>query len=237
MSISPGYVAFKLAFQLSPILLTRGLAEGVPGGIIPIVALTEGANFAVNLLTNGPSIDLDKFFANFQVLPGGMLINQQAAMYPFANQSVAANAVITLPKPISVKMTCPARGESGYATKLATMTALQRTLEQHNASGGTYSVCTPAFIYTDMIMGLMRDISGGQSAQVQFEWQLDFLNLIVTTAQARSALNNLMKKIQGGLPLSTTSATSAPGLSVTSRALAPLTQIFPAGSSGTGLIQ
>lgn len=225
-----GQIAFKLAFQLSPILLTRGIAKDIPGGILPIIALTEGANFAVGLVTGSPDIDTDNFFANWSPMPGTSLLNQAVATYPFANQAVAANAAIQQPNQVSMLMTCPARGLAGYATKLATMTALRSALAAHNAAGGTYSVLTPSFVFVDCVFMGMRDVSGGQSAQVQTQFQLDFFQPLVSLSDARSALNGLMQKIQSGLPLNApTSAVSAAGLTV-----GKLTAIYPVGSSALG---
>jgi hypothetical protein len=213
MSISPGYVAFKLAQELSPIILTRGIATAV-GGYLPIIALTEGLNFAAGLLTGGDALNLDNFFAHYTPLPGGSLIKNQVATYPFANQSIAANAIISQGLNISLMMNCPARGTLGYAVKLATMTALKATLDQHNNSGGTYSVVTPSFIYTDCILTDFRDVSGGESKQYQYQWQLDFFQPLVSLQAAQTALNNLMQRLTNGTPPGTPSGAAAIGLPV-----------------------
>lgn len=238
MGVSAGRAAWNLAFSVTPILLTRGIATGIRGGILPILALTDAARLATGLLS-GANINPDEFFAQYSPLPGATLISQQAAMYPLANQAIAANAVITQPLTISMLMTCPARPGSiaagvaggiagsllpttaaglggsalagvgaigGYAGKLATLTALQSTLAQHNNQGGTYSVVTPAFIYTDCIMTSMRDVSSGGTNQKQLMWQLDFIQPLVSISAAQSALNSLMQKIQSQVPLASSSA-------------------------------
>lgn len=240
-----GRSAFALATEISPILLTRGIATNLPGGILPIVALTDASSvIAASLTTNplGGSLNFDNFFAHWYVMPGGTLINQQAATYPFANQAVAANAVIANPNNVSMMMIAPAQpsgglvsavggglagaaaaqlsgqgislgaaggaaiaGLGGYPAKLAIMTALQKTIAQHNAMGGTYSVVTPAYIYTDCIMGTpgIRDVSSeGETQQKQVRWQWDFIQpQVITQAQAANVLNSLMQKLQQGLPL------------------------------------
>jgi hypothetical protein len=258
-----GRDAFRLAFEISPILLTRGIAENIPGGVLPIVALTDASSFATGLLTSGPMIDFDNFFAHWYVLPGGTLQNQSVATYPFANQAVAANAVISGPLGVSMMMVAPARAGNGaiggvggaltgaataalsganivagalgggvlaavggYTEKLAIMTALQKTIAQHNASGGTYSVITPAYIYTDCIMNTpgIRDVSAeGETQQRQVRWQWDFLQpLVLTQAAADGALNSLMQKLQKLLPLSGPSQTlTSAGLGVGSTAILP----------------
>ena len=135
MSFSAGMAAYKMAFQLSPIILTGGVANLIPGGMLPIISLTEGLNFTTGLLSGGSeSLELDNFFANFEPLPGASLIKNQLGEYPFANQTVAANAIIADPLTVSLLMYCPARGVAGYGAKLATMMALKATLSQHTNS-------------------------------------------------------------------------------------------------------
>lgn len=197
--MSFGSAAFQLAYEISPIVLTGGSAQDIPGGMLPIVSLTEGANFLTGLLSGGDAFNLDDFFAHFSPMPGGTIIDQDIGRYSFANQAVAANAVITKPLVISMKMICPAKGNVGFAGKMATMTALQSTLSQHNVSGGTYTVVTPAATWTNLVMRAMRDITANASAQVQTEWQLDFEQPLLTQAQADQAQNNLLSKISGGV--------------------------------------
>lgn len=202
MSISFGLAAFKLSFQLSPIILTGGVANAIPGGMLPIIALTEALNFFDGLLSGGDNLtNLDDFFANFHPLPGSTLIAQDIGKYPFANQTVAANAVIVKEKSIGVRMICPARQEAGYALKLATMTALVATLEQHNASGGTYTIATPSYIYTNCVFLRMTDTSDARSKQAQNTWQLDFERPLLTLQNALQVQNNLMSQITNGTAL------------------------------------
>jgi len=212
MGVSAGYAAFKLSFQLSPIVLTGGIAAAIPGGMIPIISLTQAIDFFGGLLS-GSDIDLDDFFANFVPLPGSSLIDQQLGKYPFANQAVAANAVIRQPLVISMRMICPARDESGYALKLATMTALQATLAQHNGSGGTYTIATPSYFYTNCVMIGMRDTSNSASMQAQNTYQLDFEQPLLTLQDALAAQNSLLSQITAGTSVGATPAWS--GLSPT----------------------
>jgi len=196
--MSLGKDVFKLAFQLSPIILTDGIAAEIPGGMLPIIAITEALNFVEGLLSGGNPLDLDSFFANFQPLPGATLVDQQVGTYPFANQAVAANAVIAQPLTISMLMICPVKAPLGYLAKLATFTALQAALVKHNASGGTYTIATPSFIYTNCLMTGMRDASNAPTAQAQIAWQLDFTKPLLTLDQAAAAENALISKITGG---------------------------------------
>lgn len=201
MGISPGLDAFRITFELSPIIMTGGIAQFM-GGALPIIAVTEALNFTDGLLSGGEDLDFDDFFAHFVALPGSSLIDQAIGKYPFANQAVAANAVIRQPLNISLRMICPARGQSGVWTKLATMMALQSTLATHNASGGTYTIATPAFFYTNCVMTGMRDTSAADSKQIQNTYQLDFEQPLLTLQDAEQAQNNLLSMITGGTPIS-----------------------------------
>lgn len=226
---SAGFVAFKLAYQISPIILTGGIATNL-GGAIPIVALTEGANFIASLLSGGENIQLDGFFANYQPLPGATLVNNQVATYPFANQSVAANAIIAQGLNISLLMQCPAKGPAGYLLKLITMQSLQASLAQHNNMGGLYSIVTPSYIYTNCILTRMVDVSGGESRQAQYSWQLDFYQPLLTTAQAQQAQNSLIQTLTNGTPpQGGTPSWTIAGLSVNNPTSLLTSSIIPSG--------
>jgi len=200
MSLSAAGLAWKLTFQVSPIILTNGIAGAIPGGMLPLVSITQAAGFVTGLLSGSNVFDLDQYFAHFRPLPGGSLISQDVGHYPFANQATAANAVITKPLRISMHMTCPAQAPGGYISKLVTMSALQAALAQHNASGGTYIVATPVFFYTNLLLLDVHDVTPGGSAQPQRDWQWDFEMPLLTQQQALQAMNNLMSQISGGLP-------------------------------------
>lgn len=195
---SPGLVQFTVAFQISPIILTGGIAENVPGGMIPIVSLTNAKNYDLGLLSTSKSIDLNDYFAQFVVPGGSTLIDDQVATYPFANQQVAANAIIVQPLRVSLVMNVPVRKAGGYADKLQVMTALQASLTQHNLKGGTYTVATPSFLYTDCLLTSLRDISGGESHQAQTTYQWDFVQPLLTAKDAAQAQNSLMSHISSG---------------------------------------
>lgn len=192
------FAAWKLTFQLSPIVLTNGIATNVPGGMLPIIVFTEALNFIDGLLNGTENIELDGFFANFEPLTGASLIDQEVGHYPFANQAVAANAVIAQPLTVSMRMVCPVKNPAGYPLKLATMMALQAALVQHNGSGGTYTIATPSGFYTNCLMTGMRDVSTNESNQSQFVWQMDFEQPLLTLQSAQQAQNSLMSKLTGG---------------------------------------
>ena len=47
---------YKLGFEISPVILCGGIAQAIPGGMLPIVALTQSASFVTGLL--GGAINL-----------------------------------------------------------------------------------------------------------------------------------------------------------------------------------
>jgi hypothetical protein len=189
--------AYDLAYQVSPIILQGGI---FPAGVqVPIVNLYGQQNLllsVVNLATNSPTSN--SFFATYLPLPGSTLIANQVGMYPFANRQVAANAIIQQPLTLSMLMIAPVNQPGGYLIKQATFTALQSTLAQHNAAGGTYTVNTPAFPYTNLLMTGMSDVTAGEGKQKQIEWQLDFIQPLITQAQAAQAQSSLMALLTSG---------------------------------------
>ena len=209
--------AYKLSFQVSPIILVGGIVSNTLGGMLPIIGLTgQLASLAQGVLSSG-GLSTDDFFAQYLPIPGGTLINNAIGTYPFANQQVAANAIIEQPLNISLQMIAPVRDTGGYLTKLALFTALQSSLRAHNDAGGTYHIATPAFIYTNCVMTAMTDITSGTTNQKQVEWQLDFIRPLVTQQQATTAFSALMGKLAGGGQV-TSPAWSGPVASVGSAA-------------------
>lgn len=232
MSPPPGLLAFKLSFELSPIILTGGAASLIPGGMLPIIALTEAADFVSGLLSGNVDDDLDGYFAHFYPLPGGKLANNSIGEYPFANQQVAANSIIANPLNISLRMVCPAKGEGGYALKLATMVALQAVIAKHTNSGGTFTVATPSFFYTDLILLGLTDVTSSAPRQPQSEWQWDFTQPLLTQAAANAAQNAMMNRLSQGLP--STGATSGIENTVGDTNTLATSQVAPVASNTAG---
>jgi len=199
--MSIGRIAYQLAYQISPIILTDGIAANVPGGMLPIVALSQSSSFVSGLLAGNVSTSLDEFYAQFSVMPGGTLHSNQIGMYPFANQQVAANAIIAQPLHVPLKMTCHPRTGGAMVSRIMTASALKSSLDNHNFNGGTYTILTPSFMYTGCVMLEMKDISPGNSVHPQVEWQLDFIQPLLSQQQASITYNSLMEKIAGGLHL------------------------------------
>jgi hypothetical protein len=229
MSTPAAAVAYDLSFQISPIILVDGIAANVPFGLLPIIALGGQAAAALQGAISG-GVNTDAFFARYVPVPGSTLVNQSIATYPFASQSVAANATIQNPLNISLRMICPVKDTAGYLTKLPILTSLQNSLVAHNAAGGRYHVATPAYLYTNMLLTAMTDVTGGGTKQQMIEYQLDFVQPLVTQTQATSALNSLMSKLNSGAPV------SAPTVAGTSFWSSPLTAISSIGNSLTNLM-
>lgn len=193
-----GRDVFDLAYRISPIILQGGIAQKTEVNALPIIALTESISF-VNGIISGDSLpNLDNFFAHFSVQPGGTLINNTIGMYPFANQTVAANAIIQNPLNVSLVMHCPMRGPGAAVTKLSSLMALQAALELHNTMGGTYAIATPGYLYTNMVMQSFRDVSRNPDTQPQAQFQIDFMRPLTQESQAQQVQSTLMKKLSGG---------------------------------------
>jgi hypothetical protein len=202
MPISSGAAQFQALFSTNPIILTGGIAIG-QGGALPLLSIGpfQGA-------VQFPGGTPDQIA--FKPLPGSTLISQEVSRYPFANQAIAANAVIAQPLNLSLVMAYPA---TSYSLKQSILASLQATLSQHNALGGLYNVFTPAFVYTNGLLLALRDISSGDDKQVQYLYQWDFYFPLVTINQAQSAqaaLNNKLNNLsQGSAPVTTANAATA----------------------------
>lgn len=237
MSIPSEELFWKLTYQISPIILTNGVAGLIPGGLLPIVALTQAVDFVDGLLSGSVDTNLDDFFGAFRPAAGATLIDNQIGHYPFANQSVAANAVIFQPLRVSLIMDCPVRAGSSYFDKLATMSGLKTTLDSHNQSGGTYTVATPSYLYTNCVMTGLHDVSGSGSKQVQWSWQFDFEQPLLTLNQAQQAQNSLMSQITNSTAISGTPAWSGLGPTVGQPPSIAAPSVIPSasGTAGSGV--
>lgn len=187
---------FKRAYQIAPILLVQGIAANLPNnGQMTILALTEGSD-SVNYA------DDNEYFAHFEPLPGGTLVDFTPAEYPFASMNMAANAMLQNALKISLKMLCPVRNNAhNYPALQATVTRIQQQLTAHILAGGSFTVATPGFIYSDCLLLAMRDISNAGDRKVQGAFQLDFAKPLVTQQAAEKTFNALYAKLAGGLPV------------------------------------
>jgi hypothetical protein len=194
-----GRTVYQLGFEVSPIIFTNGIAA-LTRGYLPIIAITEGPNLLASVLAGSNPFNLDKFFAHFTPVPGGKLANYAVGQYPFANQSVAANAIISEPLTISMRMSIPVNKPGGHTAKLITMTMLQAVVQKHANLGGTYTIATPAGFYTNCILTGLTDVSTGDSPIPQNTWQWDFVQPLVTLQAAQAAQSTFMNTVSQGLP-------------------------------------
>lgn len=205
----------QLSYQVCPIILTGGVASQLPGSMLPMLSLLNpstlgGPGASANLFPFSMS-DLDDAFGAFNVLPGGTLIAQSIAKYPFANQWVAANAVIREPLTLSLIMDSPMRGPNAWALKHMVFTTVQATLANHNNAGGTYTVVTPAFQYDNLIMTAMTDNSRGNNSLPQNAWRFDFEKPLVAGGDLTAAQNGLTNALTNGTPTDGNTSGLQPG--------------------------
>lgn len=193
-----GRVDYRLAFEISPIYLTRGVAGNVAGGTLPITSLLQSnlTNLSGGFTTD---VGLDRYFAHFRPLPGMSLIKQRVGEYPFANQATAANAVIRDPTTVSMLMFCPLQNDGDAGNLQAIITGLKNTLDQHNNAGGTYSINTPGYLWTDCLLIDLVDLPPGESKNANCVWQWNFRKPLISLTDAQAAQNNLTSKLSNGL--------------------------------------
>ena len=205
MSKSINLEIAELAFQKSPIILVNGIASNMPGKMMPLIAVTQGASFNLSSGFGALNTKLDEFFMDFSVVPGGTLHDNNSAKYPMANLRTAANAIIGQPLHISLKMRCYPRLQASLTSRMAISALMQSILEFHNFNGGSYIILTPMYIYKNCLMMKMVDISsGGDSLEkTQSEWQLDFEQPLITQQSANMAYNSLMSNLAAGAEMTT----------------------------------
>lgn len=212
---------YQLAYQVSPLYLTGGVAQNQPNAIQPFLAyvmpgaftvsgpsLTIGATGGTTVLYN-PSAeqtyktsDLDNAFGAFSVIPGGTLNKNTVAKYPFASSFTAANAIIREPLNLSLIWDTPMRGAGAWDIKLATMTSIKQLFDNHSNLGGTFTVATPSYVYTNLILTGLTDNSRGSSPLPQNAWRFDFEHPLVVQAELQQAYNlsQSLLKLSNGLP-------------------------------------
>lgn len=191
---SAGGEQFKSLYEMDPIILCGGIA---------------GASYTNTLLLSSLAGNLS---IRFRPMPGSSVLSAQAAQYPYANQAVAANAIIQQPLRFSMMGVCPASPESvKYLAKNAAFSGLIQSLTRHNNLGGLYGVKTPAYTYSNCLLLDVADISGEQSDQVQWAWRFDFFQPLITLDQAQQAYNSLMGALHAGTPIAGQPAWSGPG--------------------------
>ena len=236
MPYSAGSSQFKLSYEINPIVLTGGIASGIPGGALTVLSLLQALSFGA--LTGTSDVGLDDTFANFYPLAGGTLIENQVGNYPFANMTVAANAMIAQPLAISLMMRIPVRDSGGYDTKTTVMTSLQNAIKQHCQAGGTFGVATPTFYYDNTLLIKLHDVSGGEILQAQYQYQWDFLKPLVTLDDAAAVQSASMALLSSGGAtdgaLSGITPTIGQGVTTATPVISPASAGSIGAGSGTG---
>lgn len=184
---------YQVSYQVSPIILVGGVAGT---GMLPIVSILSSQDYDLGVLSSSSAQQIDSFFGQFRVLPGHSLMENEVATYPVANQTVAANAVITDPLRVSLEMLVPATANVTVANKLSVITSLKSTLDKHTALGGWYNVSTPSYIYQGCLLTSLIDATDEEEGgQPQVRWIWNFMQPLLTVAAAQAAQNQAMSKI------------------------------------------
>ena len=185
--------SYWTTFQVNPIYLVGGVAGA---GMMAISSVISAAGYPAGL-TSGSTATLGDTFGAFSVLPGGTLIDNEIAEYPFANATTAADAVITQPLHVALEMLVPADSESiTLSNRLSVITALKATLDSHIAQGGLFNVATPVYIYQNCLLTSLVDTTGVDvGGQPQVRWQWNFRQPLVTLAAAQALQNSPLAKI------------------------------------------
>lgn len=218
--MNPISSAFYYAYEASPIFLTGGIVNSMidqAGGVtesasafnlfgtsvnwvqgvsnlgIPIVAITETLTVLGNI-----DIPAQPLFT-FRPLPGGSIWKSEVAEMPFFTNQIAAVSQVQQPLNISLVSYCPANKDTTFALKLATFEALRWVIQQHVNNGGTFTVATPSYLYTDCLLTNIVDISDGTSNQSQVAWQWDFVQPLLTFPDLTSQLNKIIGSVSSGI--------------------------------------
>lgn len=230
---------FRRSYEIAPIIFVGGVAQNMTGGKIPVTSFTESGSFSDGPTDSANSQQsLDGYFAHFYPEAGSTLVDNEIAHWPFANQAVAANAVITKPLRLSMIMVCPADGvDTTLDDKQSIITSLQGTIQQHITQGGWFDVATPAFLYQGLLLISIDDVSeyDEDGSQVQNKYRWTFEQPIITQQQAQAAYNTSMGKIASGTQVSGDPPGSNPAASAVGQPSSNVAQnVIPAAANTTG---
>jgi len=89
------------------------------------------------------------------------------------------------------------------------LTALQTEIQTHISQGGTFTVITPAYTYTNCLLTGIRDVSSAGDKQVQLMYQWDFVQPLITVTGALQVLGSLLQNIGAGNPVPTNITSTA----------------------------
>lgn len=204
--MNPLLQLYRLSFEYSPIYFTGGMVSAWDKALgnfgLPIIAVTEALSVAGNTIQgilSGASVTLpDQPFFTWRPMPGGTLWKSEVAEFPFYTNQIAANAQVQQPLNISMLGHCPASNSATFSIKLATMEALQAFISVHVNNGGTFTVATPSYVYTNCLLTQMSDVSAGETNQSQVSWQLDFTQPLLTFGSNNNVFNDILTQITYG---------------------------------------
>lgn len=199
---------WQALYQVNPLFLSGGSFANVPGGLFPFTGLA-GALLGV---VQGALGSGSPYLGEWMVMPGGKMLSQAAATYPYASQQVAANATVQEPLTLSMLLRAPVKDGFGYSTKPAIWSSIQAALTQHNNAGGTYTIFTSALFYQNGLLLDVFDATDGSTKQLQTDWQFDFFFPLITQAQAAYSFSNAMSKLAGGQQVTGAPSWAALGL-------------------------
>ena len=207
---SAGRQEFEFKYELCPILLKNGIAKNLMDKLMPIIQLTQQQGYPagsvsgqlVKALVPGYPPTHTGYFAHFKTVPGYTLMFNSIGTYPFANASVAGNAIIQQPVNVSLLMYCPATSAYPASARASIIASLMSALNEHVRAGGLFVVYTPLFIYDNCVLVGIRDGSEGDNAAMQNALIFDFMRpQIMTNEEAAGAQNELMSKLSKGQKL------------------------------------
>ena len=191
---------WKALYQVNPLFMVGGSFVGLPGQVFPFSGLA-GALLGV---VQGALGSGSPYIGEWLVMPGGKMVSQAAATYPFASLQIAANATVQEPLSLSMLLRAPVKDGFGYLTKPAIWTSIQAALTAHNNAGGTYIIFTPGLFYQGGILLDVFDATDGETKQEQVDWQFDFFFPLITQQGASASFSSAMQTMQGGGPVNGT---------------------------------
>lgn len=193
--------AFALAYEWSPIIFTGGLFNWSDFGF-PIIAVTQSLSVAGTLtaavLDGGNIQPFAQPLFTWRPMPGSTLWEAEIAEYPLYTSQIAANAQVQRPLRVSMLGISPAGAGTPMSVKIATMFALRAVIQDHVNQGGTFTVVTPSYVYTDCLLTNFVDVSDGTTNQAQVSWQLDFVQPLLTFPNSGGLLSTFMDTISKG---------------------------------------
>lgn len=144
--------------------------------------------------------DLDNTWCHWQNSTKNTLINNSISQYPYANQTVAANALVTQSPSISMQMVCPPRGSGAMLAKILTIQSLISLLNKHCQLGGYFNIITPGQFYTKMLLTSVTDSSPDATSQPASQYTFQFTRPLTQKNEAAQKMSTLMTKASDGMP-------------------------------------